>query len=84
MIHAAVVGLGRWGRRLVEASVGHTRLRIVGAVEPELEGARGFCVDHHLALTDSLDAVLADPTIDAVLLATPHSLHAAQVMACAA
>jgi predicted dehydrogenase len=84
MIHAAIVGLGRWGRRLVEASVGHARLRIVRAVEPERKGAQNFCAEHRLELTDSLDAVLADPAIDAVLLATPHSLHPAQVMACAA
>jgi predicted dehydrogenase len=84
MIHAAIVGLGRWGRRLVEASTGHERLKIVRAVEPEREGAKNFCADHRLELTDSLDAVLADPAIDAVLLATPHSLHPAQVMACAA
>ena len=84
MIQAAIVGLGRWGRRLVEASTGHARLRIVRAVEPELEGARGFCAEHRLELTGSLDAVLADSAIDAVLLATPHSLHPAQVMACAA
>jgi predicted dehydrogenase len=83
-IRAAIVGLGRWGRNLVEASVGHERLRIVRAVEPELESARGFCAEHHLELTGSLEAVLADSSIDAVLLATPHSLHPAQVMACAA
>ena len=35
-------------------------------------------------MTDNLDAVLADGTIGAVLLATPHSLHPAQVKACAA
>jgi predicted dehydrogenase len=84
MIHAAIVGLGRWGRNLVEASRGHGRLKIVRAVEPDTGGARGFCAEHHLDLAGSLDAVLADSAIDAVLLATPHSLHAAQVMACAA
>jgi predicted dehydrogenase len=84
MIHAAIAGLGRWGRNLVEASLGHERLKIVRAVEPDIDGARGFCAEHHLELTENLDAVLADPAIDAVLLATPHSLHPAQVMACAA
>src|ERR1700710_2680220 len=84
MIRAAIVGLGRWGRNLVEASVGHERLNIVRAVEPELENARGFCAEHGLELAGNLDAVLADTSIDAVLLATPHSLHPAQVMACAA
>jgi predicted dehydrogenase len=84
MIHAAIVGLGRWGRNLVEASSGHARLKIVRAVEPDIDGARDFCARHHLDLIDNLDAVLADPVIDAVLLATPHSLHPAQVLACAA
>jgi predicted dehydrogenase len=84
MIYAAIVGLGRWGRNLVEASLGHDRLRVVRAVEPELESARGFCAAHRLDLTADLNAVLADGAIDAVLLATPHSLHPAQVIACAA
>jgi predicted dehydrogenase len=83
-IRAAIVGLGRWGRNLVEASVGHERLRIVRAVEPDVEHARGFCAEHGLDLADTLEPVLADPSVDAVLLATPHSLHPAQVMACAA
>src|SRR5260370_1267917 len=83
MIHAAIVGLGRWGRNLVKASLGHERLKIVRAVEPDLKAAHGFCAEHRLELTDNLDAVLADSTIGAVLLATPHSLHPAQVIACA-
>lgn len=82
MIRAAIVGLGRWGRNLVEASTG--RLAIVRAVEPDVARARDFCAQHGLELTDSLDAALTDPGIGAVLLATPHSLHPAQVLACAA
>jgi predicted dehydrogenase len=83
-IRAAIVGLGRWGRQLAGAAAGHARLKIVRAVEPDVDRARGFCAEHHLELTDNLDAVLADSSIGAVLLATPHSLHPAQVMACAA
>jgi predicted dehydrogenase len=84
MIRAAIAGLGRWGRNLVEASSGYQRLKIVCAVEPERENARDFCAKHELSLTDDLEPVLADASIDAVLLATPHSLHPAQVLACAA
>jgi len=84
MIHAAIVGLGRWGRNLVEASLGHDRLKVVRAVEPDIESARSYCAAHRLDLTGDLDAVLADGAIDAVLLATPHSLHPAQVITCAA
>ena len=84
MINAAIVGLGRWGRNIVEASLNHERFKITRAVETEIDSARDFCTAHHLELFDNLDAVLADSNVDAVLLATPHSLHPAQVMACAA
>lgn len=84
MIHAAIAGLGRWGRALTEAASGHDRLKIVRAVEPAMDGAHDFCAKHQLDLTDNLEAVLADSRIDAVLLATPHSLHPAQVIGCAA
>jgi predicted dehydrogenase len=84
MIQAAIAGLGQWGRSLVEASLDDDRLRIVRAVEPDIGGARDFCSEHQLDLADDLNAALADPTIDAILLATPHSLHPAQVIASAA
>jgi predicted dehydrogenase len=84
MINAAIVGLGRWGRNIVEASLNHERFKITRAVEPEIDSARDFCTTHHLELFDNLDAVLGNSNVDAVLLATPHSLHTVQVMACAA
>jgi len=82
MIHCAIVGLGRWGRNLVEAA-GNGGLKITRAVETDLGRARDFCALHNLDLTDDLDTVLTDRTIDALLLATPHSLHLAQVIAAA-
>ena len=84
MITAAIAGLGRWGRAIITAAAGQDRIRFVSAVEPEMEGARTFCADHQLQLVGDLSAVLADRAIDAVFLATPHSLHRAQVIACAA
>ena len=84
MINCAIVGLGRWGRNLVEAAAGSARLKITRAVETDVARARNFCAQHQLDVTDSLDAVLADPAIDAVLLATPHSQHMGQVIASAA
>jgi predicted dehydrogenase len=83
MIQTAIVGLGRWGRSLVKASLGHQRIKIVRAVEPDIKAAQGFCAQHQLELTGNLDTILADGAIAAVLLATPHSLHPAQVIACA-
>jgi predicted dehydrogenase len=84
MINCAIVGLGRWGRALLEASRQVPRLRITRAVEADLDGARDFCTTHGIALTSNFSAVLEDASIDAVLLATPHSLHKDQVIAAAA
>jgi predicted dehydrogenase len=81
MINCAIAGLGRWGRALVEASRACGRLHVGRAVETELERARDFCNAHDIVLTDSLDSVLEDNAIQAVLLATPHSLHHDQVIA---
>jgi predicted dehydrogenase len=83
MINCAIAGLGRWGRALVAAAAACGRLHITRAVETDLERAKGFCNEHKIALTDSFDGILKDDTIQAVLLATPHSLHHDQVIAAA-
>jgi predicted dehydrogenase len=84
MTNCAIAGLGRWGRSLVNAADGLDRLRISRAVETDLDRARSFCAEHGIELGGDFEAVLADPAIDAVLLATPHSLHRTQVIAAAA
>ncbi len=84
MINCAIAGLGRWGRALVEAAKASPRLKITRAVEADLERARSFCEERSIALTGDFEAILADPAVDAILLATPHSLHRVQVIAAAA
>jgi predicted dehydrogenase len=84
MINCAIAGLGRWGRALVEAARKVPRLRITRAVETDLDGARDFCSEQRLALTNNFASVLEDTSIDAILLATPHSLHKEQVIAASA
>jgi predicted dehydrogenase len=84
MIDAAIVGLGRWGKYLVESVQGRSdRLRFICAVSRNPDGLRDFADRHRLALVGELEPVLADRTIDAVVLATPHSLHCDQIIAVA-
>jgi predicted dehydrogenase len=82
MINAGIVGLGWWGKTLVESAQGSDAIRFVGGatrtVSPEV---KAFADTHKLRLAESFEALLADPKIDAVVLATPHSLHAQQVIA---
>lgn len=80
MIRAAIVGTGWWGRTLVAAIGGRSEaIRFTTGYSRTRANAARFCDEHGLALADSLDAVLADPAIDAVVFATPHSQHGAQV-----
>lgn len=84
MIDAAIVGLGRWGQTLVASVQGKSeRLRFTMAVSRDPARARDFTERHGLKAVGSLDAALADPAIDAVVLATPHSQHVSQIVAAA-
>jgi predicted dehydrogenase len=85
MIEAAIVGLGRRGKTLVEAVQGKSdRLSFTRAVSRDPEKLRDYAAQHRLELVSGLELVLADRHIDAVVLATPHTLHSDQIMAVAA
>lgn len=84
-LNAAIVGLGWWGKILVESVQGlGAGFRFVSAVTKDAAGSASFAARHGLALAGTLDEVLADPAVDAVVLATPHSLHVEQIVAAAA
>ena len=84
MLNAAIIGLGWWGKRLVGSVKGSQLIRFARGVTLEPDLARDFAAEHGFALGTSLDEVLADRTIEAVVLATPHTRHRAQVEAAAA
>ena len=84
-IRAAIVGLGRWGRALVISMQGKSaELCFVRGHTRTRASAQNFCRAHGIPLVDSYEQILADPEIDAVVLATPHSLHESQIVAAAA
>jgi predicted dehydrogenase len=85
MINAAIVGLGWWGKTLVEAAENSEAIRFIsGATRTVTPEIQDFAKTSGFKLAASYEAVLADPDIDAVVLATPHSMHGAQVAAAAA
>jgi predicted dehydrogenase len=83
MVDAAVIGLGRWGKSIVESSRA-TRLRVIRGVTKEPELVRDFAAEHGFALGTQFAEAVADPRVQAVFLATPHSLHVDQISAVAA
>jgi predicted dehydrogenase len=85
MIRAAMVGLGRWGRSLVTSVQGKSDdIRFVVAHTRTRAAAEEFCREKGVPLADNYEQILADPDVDAVVLATPHSQHEQQVLQAAA
>ncbi len=85
MIDAAIVGMGWWGKTLVESVQGRSDVIrfVAGATRTRTPEVEAFAGAHELRLADGFETLLADPAVDALVLATPHSLHAAQVIAAA-
>jgi predicted dehydrogenase len=84
MINAAIVGIGWWGQKIVTAVQGKSeRLCFIRGVSKEPDEVRDFTTRHGIRLSTELNDVLRDPDVRAVVLATPHSLHTEQIIACA-
>jgi predicted dehydrogenase len=85
VLNTAIVGLGWWGKTLVKAARDFdTPLRFTRGITLEPETVSDFAAEHKIMLGTSIDEVLADKSVQAVVLATPHTRHRAQVESIAA
>jgi predicted dehydrogenase len=89
MLKVGIVALGRWGKRLVDSVQGDgiapsSLIRFTKAHTRTPAKAQDFMAARGLAHAATYEALLADPQIDAVVLASPHSEHARQVKLAAA
>ncbi|MCJ1698077.1 Gfo/Idh/MocA family oxidoreductase, partial [Rathayibacter caricis] len=79
----------RWGvigtgiaARFVHAIHAHTTQRAVAVTARDAEKTRAFAQEHGIpTVHDSVEALLADPEVDVVYVATPHPLHRDQALA---
>lgn len=83
-MRAAIVGLGVWGQRLVNSVQGSDCIQFVAGATRTVAASSDFARKKGFALHADYRKVLEDPNIDAVVLATPHSLHARHVKEAAA
>jgi predicted dehydrogenase len=84
MLRAAIIGAGNWGTRLIASVQGKSgKIGFVTAVTRDPAGKSDLAQRFGLKLTASYADVLADPDIDTVVLCSPHSQHAAEVVAAA-
>ena len=85
MLRAASIGMGWWSDELADAVQGKSAaIRIVTCFTRSAEKRAAFAEKYGTTRHESYEAVLADDGVDAVILTTPHSSHAEQVIAAAA
>jgi len=76
MVRAAIVGLGWWGKTIVDAVQGKSEhISFVAANTRTRAKAEDFCRERKIELRNDLDDILKDRNIDAVVYTTPHSMH---------
>ena len=81
MLDAAIVGLGWWGRYIVESQQGDGgAIRFIRGCDLDPDAAADFDDAKGLRLSADYADVLGDPKVQAVILTTPHAYHADQVV----
>ena len=81
----ALIGMGWWGQKILNVlQAAPADIRVVRAVEPNLETVKAACAEKGVPLSADYADALNDPAVEAVVLATPHALHEAQIEAAVA
>ncbi len=80
MLRCAAIGLGWWADELAQAIQGKSqKICVTTCYSRTLEKRISFADKHGTTIHNSYQTVLTDEDVDAVLLCTPHSLHAEHV-----
>lgn len=78
MLNIAVIGFGWWGRHICTRLQENSQIRVIAVAEPA-EALHADIRNLGLRAVGSYEEVLADPSVQAVVLTTPHMLHERQV-----
>src|SRR5690349_17344102 len=73
-LNVAVCGLGWWGRVIVPLARTSKKLRVVTTVDPIASAIDG------VPLEKDFEKALKNPEVQGVVLCTPHTLHADQIV----
>jgi len=80
MLNVGVYGLGGFGKQLVGSIQGKSeKIKVVACAARTRSNVEQFAKDHGIEIVDDYAKLLADPRLQGVILATPHSLHPVHV-----
>lgn len=74
-VKVGIVGLGRWARVLTRASKQSNEIEIVSGYSRSAEKREAFQAEYGVPPAESLEAMLADPEIQGVILTVPNEQH---------
>ena len=75
MVRLALIGCGKIGKVHADSIAAHPRAELAWACHPREQAARVFAREYGANASTDVDAVLADPSVDAILVASPTSTH---------
>jgi len=81
-LNAAVVGLGWWGKAIIDTLKGSPKIRVAKTIDM-IPAAGEWARSQGLEYTADFEGALSDPDLGGVVLCTPHSEHARQIIAAA-
>ena len=76
-LRIGVAGLGRAFAIMLPTLRAHPRITVAAAADPREAARRQFAEDFQGAAYASVEALCADPRVDAVYIASPHDFHVA-------
>jgi phthalate 4,5-cis-dihydrodiol dehydrogenase len=82
-LRLGVAGLGRAFTLMLPTLTAHPRVELVAAADPRAEARARFASDFAARAYASVEELCADPSVEAIYVATPHQHHAAHAIAAA-
>ncbi|MGZ5078125.1 MAG: Gfo/Idh/MocA family protein [Usitatibacter sp.] len=82
-LRLGVAGLGRAFTLMLPTLANHPRIQLVAGTDLRAGARARFAADFGAKTYDSIEALCADASVEAVYVATPHQLHAVHVAAIA-
>jgi len=74
-VRLASIGVGYWGSTLADAVAASPSAEIVACFAPTRSHCERFAEQRGCAIAPSYEAVLGDPAVEGVILATPNDVH---------